>query len=175
MIELKVSDDIELALVREEFIPEFLNFVKTDFDYLSKWLEWPRVTKTASDFEQFVLESKRGYESSESMNCAILYKGAVAGVGGFNKIDVKLRRVEVGYWLGKAFQKCGIATSACAHLIKYAFSLPEIDKVQISVAVGNKASRAVCERLNMHLEGIVTNEERIGNKVLDHAIYALHK
>jgi len=62
----------------------------------------------------------------------------------------------------------------CKHLITYAFKTLNVDKVQISVATGNKPSRAICERLGMKLEGIISNEERVGNKILDHAIYATH-
>jgi ribosomal-protein-serine acetyltransferase len=50
-----------------------------------------------------------------------------------------------------------------------------MQKVQMSVAVENTRSRAVCERLGMVLEGIITNEEKIGERILDHAIYGLYR
>lgn len=175
MIEATVSEDIELVLVNDTFIPEYVVLAKESYDYLSEWLEWPRFCVTDVDFGKFVAESIKGFNSGESMNCAIKYKGFVAGVAGFNKIDLKLRRVVIGYWIGKDFQKQGVVTQTCQHLIEYAFNHINIDKIQISVAVGNSPSRAVCDRLGMKLEGIISNEERIGDKVLDHAVYALHR
>jgi ribosomal-protein-serine acetyltransferase len=175
MIESKVTDDIELVLVNDSFVPEYVELARKDFEYLAEWLEWPRFCTTADDFGKFVSESITGYQSGETMNCAIRYKGAIVGVAGFNKIDTKLERVEIGYWLGSAYQKKGIATLVCRHLIQYAFTKTVINKIQISVAADNLPSRTVCERLEMKLEGIISNEERIGDKVLSHAIYALHR
>ena len=175
MFDQKITDKIELVLIREEFVSEYVDLVSDDFDYLSEWLEWPRFCRTEQDFRKFVANSDKGYEAGESMNCTILYNGSVAGVSGFTKIDPTLRRAELGYWLGAKYQKKGIATVVCRYLIQHAFSNPEIDKIQVSVAVGNTASRAVCERLEMKLEGIISNVERIGSNVLDHAIYALHR
>ncbi len=175
MMDPNVSTDIELVLVRDTFVPEYVQLAHDDYDYLAKWLEWPRFCKTKEDFNSFIADSIDGYESGNSMNCTILYKGVVAGTAGFNKIDRKLGRVEIGYWLGSRFQKKGIVTKVCRHLINYAFTIPDIDKVQILVAIENLPSRAVCERLNMSLEGVVGNEEGAGDKVLSHAIYALHR
>ena len=96
-------------------------------------------------------------------------------MAGFNKVDLKLSRVEIGYWIGKDFQKHGVVTRVCQHLVEYAFNQINIEKIQISVAAGNMPSRAVGERLGMKLEGIISNEERVGDKALDHAVYALHR
>ena len=169
-----VSQDIELVLVQDTFVPVYVRLAEKDFDYLSEWLEWPRFCVTEAEFEKFVSESIAGFEAGESMSCAIKYKGTIAGTAGFNKIDRKLSRAEIGYWIGSEFQKNGIVTEVCRFLIAYAFENLKLNKVQMSVAVENKPSRAVCERLNMDLEGIITNEECIGEKILDHALYAIH-
>jgi ribosomal-protein-serine acetyltransferase len=50
-----------------------------------------------------------------------------------------------------------------------------MQKVQILIATGNLKSRAVCERLGIKLEGIVTNEEKVVDRILDHAIYGIHR
>ncbi|POF57850.1 RimJ/RimL family protein N-acetyltransferase, partial [Vibrio vulnificus] len=39
----------------------------------------------------------------------------------------------------------------------------------------NTASRAVAERLGMSLEGIISRNEKVQDRVLDHAVYALRK
>ena len=169
-----ISPDIELVLVQDGFVPDYVRLAEKDFDYLSEWLEWPRFCITEVDFKKFVSESIASFEACESMNCAIKYKEMIAGTAGFNKIDRKLSRAEIGYWIGSEFQKNGIVTEVCRFLIAYAFENLRLNKVQMSVAVENKPSRAVCERLNMDLEGIITNEECIGEKILDHALYAIH-
>jgi len=51
----------------------------------------------------------------------------------------------------------------------------EMDKVQLSAAVENIPSRSVAERAGMTLEGVITNQEKVGDRILDHAIYGIHK
>ncbi|HIF9169539.1 TPA: GNAT family N-acetyltransferase, partial [Photobacterium damselae] len=42
-------------------------------------------------------------------------------------------------------------------------------------AIENKASRKVCERLGLTLEGIITRAENINGRVVDHAVYGLSR
>jgi len=175
MFEAQITNDIRLVLVNKACIPEYVRIAAEDFDYLSEWLEWPRFCVTAEDFGKFVTDSISAYESGASMNCAIEYKGSIAGVAGFNTLSRKLCRVEIGYWIASEYQGNGIVTEVCRYLIKYAFENLDIDVALISAAANNLPSRAVCERLGMTLEGVISNDERVGEKVLDHAKYTIRR
>lgn len=48
-----------------------------------------------------------------------------------------------------------------------------MEKVEISAALENEASRAVCERLGMTQEGITRRAERLADRVVDHVHYGL--
>ena len=175
MIKSKVNEDIELHLVHASFVTEYVELARSDFDHLAKWLEWPRFCKSATDFNEFISQSVKAFEAGETMHCGIKYKGAIVGVAGFNKIDLQLQRVEIGYWIGSQYEGKGIATSVCQHLIEYAFKELSVTKIQIAVAEENRRSRMVCQRLNMKLEGIISNEEKVGDTILSHAVYGLHR
>lgn len=175
MFESQITDDLRLHLLNDSCVPDYVRLVRENFDYLVQWLDWPRFCVTSEDFSKFVIDSVESYRAGNSMNCAIRYKGALAGVAGFNKIDRKLRRVEIGFWIGAGFQGNGIVTEICRFLTSYTFETLQLDVVQISVAEENVRSRAVCERLGMKLEGIISNEERIGDNVLNHAVYSLRR
>ncbi len=170
-----VDEEINLCLINENFVPRYVRLAKDNFDYLSEWLAWPRNCKTEEDFKSFVKDSLHKYAERSSLVCAIEYKGIIIGTAGYNTIDFELKKVEIGYWIAADVQGKGIVTRVCKHLISYAFSDLKMDKVQISVAVGNVASRAVCDRLGMTTEGIITNEEKVGSRILDHVIYGLHR
>lgn len=62
-----------------------------------------------------------------------------------------------------------------SYLIRYAFTELEMHKVQISAATENRPSRALCERLGMSLEGVITRAENLNGRVVDHAIYGLSR
>jgi ribosomal-protein-serine acetyltransferase len=59
--------------------------------------------------------------------------------------------------------------------VEYAFTHLDMGKVEMCVASDNNPSRAVCERLGMTLEGTITNAEFVQGRILDHAIYGLHR
>ncbi|WP_020559395.1 GNAT family N-acetyltransferase [Thiofilum flexile] len=175
MFRLTVDDEISLYLISETFVARYVELVAADESYLAQWMEWPRHCKTEEEFKQFVKSSLHHYAEGQSMTCAIAYYDEVVGNVGFNTINHTLKVAEIGYWLGQQYQGKGIVTRACRYLIDYAFKVLELEKVQISAAEDNLPSRAVCERLGMQLEGIITNREKVGNRILNHAIYGIHK
>lgn len=175
MFTLAVDDDIQLALVQPSFAPLYLDIVSDQRDYLSQWLAWPNKAYSEEFFLNFIQGALRGYADGKSMTCALLYKQQLVGNISFNNIDADLKVATVGYWLSADFQGNGIVSRAVAYLIDYAFTELNMEKVQIAAAVDNQASRAVCERLNLTLEGVITRAERLGDRVFDHAVYAAYK
>ncbi|MGQ4006149.1 GNAT family N-acetyltransferase [Francisellaceae bacterium CB300] len=175
MFEIAVNNEIKLKLINEFFAKEYATIVEENCEYLARWLAWPSFCKTEEDFKAFFKKSLHDYADSKSMVCAIFYRGNIVGNISFNSINYELKVVEIGYWIADKFQGKGIITNSCSFLIDYAFTILRIQKVQISVAEENIASRAVCERLGLKLEGIITNKEKVRNKILNHAVYGIHR
>lgn len=170
----QVDDEIRLNLINEKFAFRYAALCAADHEYLAQWLEWPRHCTRKQDFQAFIRESLHQYAEGTGLVCAMEYKGEIVGNIAFNKIDPALKKVEIGYWLASGYQGQGIVTRSCRHLIDYAFSALEAQKVEIACAEDNLASRAVCERLGMALEGILTNREKIGDRIVNHAVYGLY-
>ena len=175
MFEFTVDNDICLCLVHESFAKDYVKLAKDNFEYLSKWLSWPEVCQTEEDFNKFIRDSLDKYDDGECMNCAIKYNGEIVGNIGFNVINHDVKKTDIGYWISEEVQGRGIVTRSCRFLINYAFTELNLEKVQIRAIKENLSSRAVCERLGMRLEGIITNCEKVGDRILDHAIYGIHR
>lgn len=175
MFTWKVDNDISLNLVHEAFASQYAQLAATNKDYLSQWLAWPQFCTSEDDFKAFVKNSLHKYADGINMNCAIQYRGAIVGNIGFNSINHSLKKVEIGYWITEDAQGKGIITRSCQHLIRYAFEQLGMDKIQISAAENNMRSRAVCERLGMTLEGVITNAEKLDTRIVNHAIYGLYR
>ena len=175
MFTLNVAPDLQLAIVQPSFACRYLDIVTAERAYLSKWLPWATNANSEAFFLEFVRKSLQGYAEGKSMTCVIVYQHTVVGNISFNLIDQNLKKVVIGYWLSEKYQGMGIVTKAVSFLIEYAFSELSMDKVEICVAVDNTASRRVCERLNMALEGIISNAENINGEIVDHAIYGIHR
>ncbi len=175
MFTRKINEDLSLALVQPSFAKRYLEIVESQREYLGQWLAWPHEKLSEEFFVAFVRRELRRYADSLSMTCAMIYQEDIAGNISLNSIDHKLKKVEIGYWLRQDLQGNGIVTQSVNKLIEIAFDELDMSKVQISCAVGNKRSRAVCERLGFDLEGIITQEECINGHILDHAIYGLKR
>ncbi|MGF1718645.1 GNAT family N-acetyltransferase [Vibrio kyushuensis] len=171
MFTYTIDDQLKIALVQESFATSYANLVHDQIEYLSQWLAWPPFCQTEQDFRLFIQRSLHDYAEGKSMTCAIIFEGKIVGNCSFNNIDHCLKKVEVGYWLSRGEQGKGIITRVVLQLIDIAFNEMEMKKVQLSAATDNLASRAVAERVGMTLEGIITNQEKIGDRLLDHAIY----
>ena len=154
---------------------KYLTIVKKEREYLSQWVAWSLNAESEDFFLTFIKKSLLEYAEGKGMVCAIIYNGELVGNIGFNAIEHNLKRATIGYWLSEGFQGNGIMTSAVAKLIDIAFSELKLEKIQISAAVDNLPSRAVCERVGMKLEGIITNSENINGRIVDHAVYGLTK
>lgn len=175
MFKAKVDDELDLCLVNEQHASRYVELITQNYDYLSRWLPWPAHSLTEEDSKKFIKRSLHIYADGTGMDCAIEYKKVIVGNIGYNNIDHNIGVTEIGYWLGEKYQGKGIVTRSCRYLMNHALSKMGLDKVQISVATENVRSRSICERLGMNLEGIITNRERVKDKVLDHAIYGFHE
>lgn len=175
MFSLKIDKQIQLKLVHPSFAPLYVKLAKENYDDLAKWLVWPPHCQTEEDFSVFITQMLHEYADGKSMTCGVFFNDELVGNVCYKCIDHQLKKVEIGYWLASRYQGKGIVTRVCKMLVDYAFDELLMDKVEISAATGNKASRAVCERLGMTLEGVITNVENINGRIVDHAFYGLKR
>ncbi len=168
-----IDEELKLALIQESFATRYTELVSQQLDYLSQWLAWPPHCQSEQDFKLFIQKSLHDYADGKSMTCAIVYKDEIVGNCSFNTINYDTLTAEVGYWLSQAHQGKGIMTRVVTTLIDMAFNELGMEKVQLAAAKDNTASRAVAERVGMTLEGIITNREKVADRILDHAIYGI--
>jgi ribosomal-protein-serine acetyltransferase len=58
-------------------------------------------------------------------------------------------------------------------LVDHAFGTWRLHRVEIRVAVDNARSRAIPERLGFKEAGLLSNAERIGERLIDQVVYAV--
>ncbi|MCF9080218.1 GNAT family N-acetyltransferase [Vibrio parahaemolyticus] len=175
MFTVEVEKGLELALVAPKFAAKYLEIVSNQRNYLGEWLAWPPHAESEEFFLSFIKKSLHDYADGKSLVCAMIYQNDVAGNISFNSINHDLQKVEIGYWLRHDLQGKGIVSKSLAKLIDYAFAELNMQKIQISAAVDNQASRNVCERLGFKLEGVITRAENLNGRVVDHAVYGLSR
>nr|MEE4268394.1 GNAT family protein [Candidatus Krumholzibacteria bacterium] len=169
----RIDDELSLSLVQPSLAEEIYALVDRNREYLMPWMPWVKSTESAEQIHSWIKDSLNSFAEGKSMACAICLDNTIVGIIGYNEIDQSLGKAKIGYWVSSEHQSRGIVTRACQHLIDHAFGELKLQKIEIAAAKENERSRAICERLGMTLEGIITNSERVEDNIYDHAVYGL--
>lgn len=169
----QVNQDIMLSLLEENDAESLFNLVTANKDFLSNWLSFPSVTNQVEDSKSFIKRSLFRFVNKEGFWAGIWYKEKLVGSIGFLYFDWKVKKTEIGYWLGESYTNKGIMTRTCAAMVNYAFHELELNKVEIKTAVNNKKSAVVPERLGFKHEGTIRADEVIGGTIHDRNVYGI--
>jgi ribosomal-protein-serine acetyltransferase len=64
-------------------------------------------------------------------------------------------------------------TAAVTALLRHGFRTLRLNRIEIRAGVRNRRSRAIPERLGFRHEGTLRQAERLAERFVDHAVYAL--
>lgn len=83
------------------------------------------------------------------------------------------RQLEIGYWLHKDFVNQGLVTESTAALVKVAFELVHVHRIEIHCDPGNLASAAVPRKLGFMHEGTLRAKTPFLDRWSDSMIWGL--
>ncbi len=169
--------DHEVVLRRLQLADAEALFALTDRNRqaLRQWLPWLDAVRAVEDTRDFLQTTVDQHARGGGFQSAILVAGQIAGVVGYHEIDRINRIASIGYWLGTEAQGRGIMTKACAVLTEHAFTVLDLNRVEIACATGNSQSRAIPERLGFRYEGTLRDKEWLYDHYVDLRIYAMRR
>jgi ribosomal-protein-serine acetyltransferase len=173
MFSYRLTDDAELRLLEGRHASDLFDLTDRNRNYLRQWLPWLDAIQTAEDTRNFIKDSLQQFAANDGFQAGIWYKGELAGVVGYHKIDWFNRQVEIGYWLGAEHQGKGLMTEACRALVDHAFGELGLNRVQIRCAPGNTRSCAIPERLGFAREGVIAQGEWLYDHYVDLVVYGM--
>ncbi len=140
---------------------------------LRRWLAWVDGSKTLEDTAAFIRAEQEKHRATGEIAAGVWVDGHFAGAVGTHAIDRLNRRVEIGYWLAKAFRGRGIMTDACRELVRYSFRELELNRVEIRCVAGNLASRAIPARLGFTHEATLREAQLLYGTYHDLEIWGM--
>lgn len=169
---IEITDDFVLYPLSVDDIFKIFNTLNEEREYMREWLPFVDTTQDVEDTGNYV----RYVLQTGEQQFTIYYKEKFVGLAGFKDIDKDNHKTEIGYWLSQHAQGKGIMTKTVQKLLEYAFSEMNMNRVQIKVALENKKSRSIPEKLGFQVEGIERDGELlVNNEYTDIAIYSLLK
>lgn len=145
--------------------------IESNRDRLAEWMPWAR-TQTLSDTANFIVRAGEQLADNNGLQVAIIQAGHIIGVAGFHRVDSN-RSASLGYWLADSAQGRGTATETVRALVDHAFGSWQLNRVEIRAGVENRRSRVIPERLGFACEGVLREAERVGERYVDQAVYAM--
>lgn len=172
-LELKVSSDITLKNLKMEDVLDLFDLVDRSRGYLEEWLPWVKNTVDVDSELSFIRNSMQRMEFGIGIDMGIWFRELLAGVIGFNNIDLNNMKGTIGYFLGERFQGRGIMITSCRTLVNYGFHKLNLHKIVIRCATENMKSRRIPEKLGFTVEGTLREEELLTKGYVDHHYYGI--
>jgi ribosomal-protein-serine acetyltransferase len=161
-----------LRLLEDADAAELYELVDRNRAFLSTWLPWP-ASQTPERTREFIAASQKQLAANQGFQAAIVDGGRIVGEIGFHRLDWENRATSIGYWLAQDAQGRGLVTRAARAVVDHAFGVWKLNRVEIRAGVANRRSRAVAERLGFVEEGVIRQAELVGDRYLDHVVYAM--
>lgn len=124
----------------------------------SLWLWTTNIIKNKADLQRYVEIALKEQAKKSSLPFVTIEKssGKIIGSTRFGNIDVKNRRVEIGWtWINSKWQRTAINTEAKILMLTHAFEIWQCVRVELKTDVLNNKSRNAILRLGAKEEGIL--------------------
>jgi len=170
---LKAGRGLELRPLKLRDAKPLFALVEANRERLRLWLPWPDANRCVADSRAFILRVRAQARLGLAQSFGLWYQQELVGVAGFVWIDPANRSAAIGYWLAQAAEGRGLMTAAVAALVRHGFRTLRFNRIEIRAGVRNRRSRAIPVRLGFRHEGTLRQAERLPDRFVDHAIYAL--
>lgn len=147
---VKVSDGITLRRLRRDDVPAVVAAVNATLDTLSPWMEWAQEPATVERQRPWFTESDQAWDAGTGFNYAVLDDDTLIGGAGFH-VRNGPGVLEIGYWLGSAYEGHGIMTRCAAALTRVAARTEGVTRIEIHTDPANVRSAAIPQRLGYRL------------------------
>lgn len=157
--------------------PRLKKAVDENRDYLRPWLPWAQ--KKRESLQEFV-ERLREFRAKFDLDNDYIFgildpedRQVLGGCGLHLRVGEGAR--EIGYWIHQDFRGRGLATEAVGALVKVAFELEGLKRVEIRCDPANVASAAIPARLGFRHEATLQKRKKFSGKWIDLMVWSLFR
>jgi RimJ/RimL family protein N-acetyltransferase len=149
--------------------------VTASIDHLKPWMPWVYSEPEPLAVKIDRLKRFRGeFDLGEDYIYGIFNKEDTRLLGGTGlHTRIGDEQLEIGYWIHKDFINQGLVTESTAALVKVAFEIIHIHRLEIHCDPGNLASAAIPRKLGFTHEGTLRAKTRFLDRWSDSMVWAL--
>ena len=162
---------------RRRDVDALVDAVRGSIDELHQWLPWAHLAYGRIEASHFVRESMKSWKDTRAYDFSIRARDAEKdrhlGNVSIWFVSRGFRTGEIGYWVRSDHTAQGTATEVTARLVQVGFDQLKMHRIVLRIAVGNRASERVAEKLSFVREGILREELKIRGTWTDHTVYSM--
>ena len=150
--------------------------VRMSMPELYPWLPWANHAYNRLDATRFIRDTIRAWREQRAYDFAIRpIDGTGPHLGNVSIwfVSRSFRTGEIGYWIHSGHTGHGAATEVTARMVQVAFDELSMHRVVLRIAVGNRGSERVAEKLGFTKEGVLREELEVHGTWLDHTVYSM--
>lgn len=158
MYAISLTENAELRVLEPWQNAEFLAHIDRARANTDPWIPW---ASRSTDLEsaRATLQKFADKQAADAGRIYGIWRDNVL-IGGvmFVRFDAEAGTCEIGVWAEPAGEGHGLISASVRHLIAYAFGERGIHRVEWWNSAGNARSRAVAQRMGMHLDGTLREQ-----------------
>ena len=171
---IKLTDaEIVLRPFHFEDSTQLYQAVRESLGELSPWMSWATEAYTVTTAREYIPSTHARWEERTLFAFAITRGEEILGACTLSSIHAVYRYCNLGYWVRTSRHGQGIAGRAAKLAARFAFEKVGLIRTEIVIAVGNRASIRVAEKVGAHYEGVLLNRMIVGKSVYDAHMYSL--
>lgn len=169
------SESLSLRRFARRDVASLEEAVRSSLADLNEWLPWAHMDYTREDAVAFVRDSMVAWREGKAYDFAIRLRGAQLHAGNISIWQTSRtgRIGEIGYWVRTDLNRRGLATEATGALMRAGYEALGLHKIILRIAVGNRGSERVAEKLGFTQEGVLREELLIRGNWVDHSLYSM--
>jgi len=170
------TDRFTLRPFRRRDVEPLYSAVLVSFAELHQWLPWANKRYSRLDATNFVKDSTRAWREGRAYDFAIRahgYPNVHVGNMSIWHTSRVFRTGEVGYWINSEHANEGVATECARLILAVGFEELHMHRIILRIAIGNRASERVAEKLGFTKEGVLREELKVREEWLDHSVWGL--
>ena len=141
---------------------------------LVPWLPWARADHGPAETRRYLRAARSAWSRQSAFEFVLEMRdtGRVVGVTSLHRVDWVRASAGLGYWVRRSEWNRGIATEAANAALSHALGGLRLHRIEALVALENKMSQRVIEKLGFVREGIAREAEFVDGRYLDHIQYS---
>jgi RimJ/RimL family protein N-acetyltransferase len=166
---------IRIRPCRPDDADAILAAVRESLTELSQWVPWCPPDYSMAHCKPWLESRAAAWAKGEEYDFVIVDPRGGILLGGCGLYDINRTHNfgNLGYWVRTSRTGQGIAPAAVGLLARYGFEELGFSRIEIVVAVGNKASQRVAEKAGAVREGIERNRHVIRDRIYDVVMFSL--